>query len=138
MKIVIDMNLSPQWVSILKSAGYEAIHWSKVGAANAPDREIMEWERTNNHVIFTHDLDFDAILAATDANSPSVLQIRAQDVSPKTLSTVVLSSMKQFEERLRARAKITSQNWRTDLGRICPIRKRKTTGIAGLFRGFGG
>ncbi|HCX89258.1 MAG: hypothetical protein COW04_08950 [Deltaproteobacteria bacterium CG12_big_fil_rev_8_21_14_0_65_43_10] len=53
MKIVIDMNISPKWVPILKSAGYEPIHWSQVGAANAPDREIMGWTRTNNHVVFT-------------------------------------------------------------------------------------
>ena len=38
MKIVVDMNLSP----------HEPMHWSQVGAANAPDREIMEWARTNN------------------------------------------------------------------------------------------
>jgi predicted nuclease of predicted toxin-antitoxin system len=88
VKIVIDMNLSPKWVSILKSAGHEAIHWSQVGAPNAPDREIMGWARTNNHVVFTHDLDFGAILAATDANSPSVFQIRSQDVSPKRLSAL--------------------------------------------------
>jgi predicted nuclease of predicted toxin-antitoxin system len=122
MKIVIDMNLSPQWVSILKSAGHEAIHWSQVGTANAPDREIMEWARTNNHVIFTHDLDFGAILAATDANSPSVLQIRTQDVSPKTLSTVVLSSLKQFEERLNEGALVTV-NENQSRARVLPLKR---------------
>jgi len=33
MKIVIDMNLSPQWVEVLKTAGYESVHWSDIGAA---------------------------------------------------------------------------------------------------------
>ncbi len=31
MKIVIDMNLSPEWVSVFETAGYESIHWSTVG-----------------------------------------------------------------------------------------------------------
>jgi predicted nuclease of predicted toxin-antitoxin system len=31
MKILIDMNLSPTWVSILEEAGYKATHWSFVG-----------------------------------------------------------------------------------------------------------
>jgi len=55
MKIVIDMNLSPQWVPILKLAGHEPIHWSQFGASNAPDREIMEWARVNNHVEITQE-----------------------------------------------------------------------------------
>ena len=38
---------------------------------------------------------------------------------------------------LRARAKISSQSWRSDLGEIWPIRLRKGTGIAGCFEGFG-
>ncbi len=41
MKIVIDMNLSPRWVNVLVQAGFEAEHWSTLGAANAPDTEIM-------------------------------------------------------------------------------------------------
>jgi len=41
-----------------------------------------------------------------------------------------------LEQELMACSKITSQNWRPDLGQICSIQNRKTTGIAGLFRGF--
>ena len=124
MKIIIDMNLSPQWVLVLKSGGHESIHWSKVGASNAPDREIMEWARTNNHVVFTHDLDFGAILAATDANSPSVFQIRTQDISPKTLSGIVLSSLKQFEERLNEGA-LVSVNEKQARARLLPLKSQE-------------
>jgi predicted nuclease of predicted toxin-antitoxin system len=91
MKIVIDMNLPPIWVPILKSAGHEPIHWSEIGADNAPDLEIMKWADANNHIVFTHDLDFSALLAATRADSPSVFQVRTQDVSPKNLSGIVSS-----------------------------------------------
>ncbi|MCZ2390725.1 MAG: hypothetical protein LC113_06560 [Acidobacteria bacterium] len=31
MKIVIDMNLSPDWVTRLAKGGIDAIHWSSVG-----------------------------------------------------------------------------------------------------------
>ena len=37
---------------------------------------------------------------------------------------------------LRVRAKITSQNWRSDLVQIWPIRESKTTGIASYFEEF--
>ena len=120
MKIVIDMNLSPQWVPILKSAGHEPIHWSQVGAENAPDREIMEWARHNKHVVFTHDLDFGTILAATHADSPSVIQIRTQDVSPKALSAVVLSSLNQFENHLIEGALVTVKE-KQSKARVLPL-----------------
>jgi ABC-type branched-subunit amino acid transport system ATPase component len=37
---------------------------------------------------------------------------------------------------IRVRAKISSQNWRPDLGRIWLRRLSKTTGIVALFRGY--
>lgn len=122
MKIVIDMNLSPQWVPLLKTAGHEPIHWSQIGLANASDTEIMEWARNNEHVVFTHDLDFSAILAATDANFPSVFQIRTQDVSPKKLSSIVLSLLKQFEDKLAEGALVTLNENQSRV-RILPLRR---------------
>ena len=77
MKIVLDMNLSPAWCLFLRSNGYETIHWSKIGDITAIDSEIMEWARENKHIVFTHDLDFGALLFATKAKAPSVIQLRA-------------------------------------------------------------
>src|SRR4051812_7916804 len=60
MKIVVDMNLSPQWCGPLSVQGHEAVHWSTVGDPRAPDREVLEWARLHGFVVFTHDLDFSA------------------------------------------------------------------------------
>ena len=38
MKILIDMNLPPRWVQVFAASGWEAVHWSQVGATNASDR----------------------------------------------------------------------------------------------------
>jgi predicted nuclease of predicted toxin-antitoxin system len=43
MKILIDMNLSPSWADFLIEAGFEAVHWSKVGASDANDSDVMQW-----------------------------------------------------------------------------------------------
>ncbi len=40
MKIVIDMNLSPEWVTVFETAGYQAVHWSDVGDIKATDKTI--------------------------------------------------------------------------------------------------
>ncbi len=34
MKILIDMNLSPQWVDVFTTAKIESIHWSNIGDPN--------------------------------------------------------------------------------------------------------
>ena len=80
MKLIVDMNLSPRWVQVLVDAGFEATHWSSLGAHNAPDSEIMAYASVNDSVVLTHDLDFGSILAATHGEKPSVVQIRAGDV----------------------------------------------------------
>ena len=65
MKLLVDMNLSPRWVQLLRDAGWEAAHWSTVGKPNATDSEITAYAAANNYVILTSDLDFGAILAST-------------------------------------------------------------------------
>ena len=33
MKLLVDMNLSPAWSAMLRAAGWESEHWSRIGAA---------------------------------------------------------------------------------------------------------
>jgi predicted nuclease of predicted toxin-antitoxin system len=67
MRLLLDMNLSPTWGRFLKQEGFEAIHWSSVGDPTAADATIMEWARVEGYVVFTHDLDFSALLASVGA-----------------------------------------------------------------------
>jgi predicted nuclease of predicted toxin-antitoxin system len=55
IKILIDMNLSPEWKSVFTSAGWTATHWSEEGDPRASDRVIMDWAVSNDYVVFTHD-----------------------------------------------------------------------------------
>lgn len=56
MKLLVDMNLSPDWVKVLLEGGWEAVHWSKVGNPASTDCEIMAWAKKNGYIVFTHDL----------------------------------------------------------------------------------
>jgi predicted nuclease of predicted toxin-antitoxin system len=80
MLLLLDMNLPPSLASTLRDAGHQVFHWCEVGAASAPDSEVLAWAKTRNAILLTHDLDFGAILAASKAHGPSVVQIRRQDV----------------------------------------------------------
>ncbi len=75
MKILVDMNLSPDWIQMFADQNIEALHWSSVGDARASDSTILQWAKKQGYVVFTNDLDFGAILATTQANAPSVIQL---------------------------------------------------------------
>ena len=121
MKILIDMNLSPDWVAVFQRNDIEAVHWSTIGKSDARDTVIMEWARNNNYIVFTHDLDFGTLLAATQANTPSVIQVRTQDVLPLTIENLVVSALNQFETQLINGALVTIYQ-ATSRVRILPIK----------------
>ena len=100
MKMLVDMNLSPAWVALLESDGHEAKHWSQAGSPSAPDTEIMQWARENGFVVFTHDLDFGALLFATRALSPSVIQLRIEDVRPQSVGEIVLQTLRKVKDQI--------------------------------------
>jgi predicted nuclease of predicted toxin-antitoxin system len=93
MKILIDMNLSPRWEDVFSDHNIEAVHWSSVGRAYASDIEIMAYAKANNYAVFTHDLDFSAILAINHYYKPSVIQIRFGDISPATSGRLVINAI---------------------------------------------
>ena len=104
VRLVIDMNLSPDWITELAAHGISAVHWTTVGAPTADDSVIMSWAQSNQHVVFTHDLDFGTALALTHATGPSVLQVRGQDVLPEDIGPAVVAAIRQHESDLLAGA----------------------------------
>jgi predicted nuclease of predicted toxin-antitoxin system len=120
VNIVIDMNLSPSWIAILAAGGHTAVHWSTVGDPRAPDREILGWAKRHEHLVFTHDLDFGAILAATQAAAPSVVQVRSQDVTPEALGDIVMRSLREHGDALASGALVTIHPDRARV-RILPV-----------------
>lgn len=124
MKLIVDMNLSPRWVGLLTGAGMQAVHWSMIGRCNAPDSEIMAYATMNDYVVLTHDLDFSEILAATHGEKPSVVQIRAEDVSPDVIGLQVIAALRQMESDLEEGALLTVDPNRTRL-RLLPLRPKE-------------
>lgn len=120
MKILVDMNLSPDWVGVFTKRGITAVHWSSVGDPKAEDTELIDWARANNHILFTHDLDFGTVLALTGAESPSVIQVRTQDVTPAHLETVVVEVLQNHESLLETGALVVLDEGRSRV-RILPL-----------------
>ncbi|MEX2599526.1 MAG: DUF5615 family PIN-like protein [Dehalococcoidia bacterium] len=120
MKIVIDMNLSPVWVSALEDQGFQCVHWSTVGDARAADSVILKWARDNGYVVFTNDLDFGAILAASQAPGPSVIQLRSQNITPGHLLGLLVRALQDHAAVLEQGALISIDESRLRT-RILPL-----------------
>jgi len=120
MKILLDMNLSPDWVRVLEGAGWESIHWSTVGDMRADDDVIMSWAHENGYVVFTHDLDFGILLALTRVEGPSVIQVRTQDVFPEVLGDRLVKVLREQQSILEKGALVTVDEGKSRV-RILPF-----------------
>ena len=115
MKILIDMNLSLEWISIFEQHGWHAVHWQEIGDPRASDIIIMDWARANNYVVFTRDLDFGTFLATTHAQGPSVIQVRRPNTLPHNFEDWFVELLRRHETVLESGALLTVDEGR---GRI--------------------
>ncbi len=114
------MNLSPEWVPVLTVHGFDAVHWCTIGAASAPDWEIIAYAFQYKYVVFTHNLDFGIILAHSKAGGPSVIQVRTKDVSPSHLCATVVSILNKYRHIIENGVLVTVDELKSRI-RILPI-----------------
>jgi predicted nuclease of predicted toxin-antitoxin system len=120
VKLLIDMNLSIEWVTELGKGGWPAVHWSTIGDPRADDPTIMAWALANGHVVFTHDLGFGTMLALTKASGPSVLQVRSQSTLPEDISSLVVAALRKYDAELAAGALVIVEPGKSRV-RVLPI-----------------
>jgi predicted nuclease of predicted toxin-antitoxin system len=121
VKLLVDMNLSPSWVDRLARHGFAAVHWSTVGAATAPDVEILAWSNEHEFVLITNDLDFSAILAAGAVSGPSVIQLRTQDLLSDAAVSIVGNALEAHREDIERGALLSIDEGGTRV-RMLPLR----------------
>jgi predicted nuclease of predicted toxin-antitoxin system len=107
MKIVIDVNLSRRWLNAILSAGLGAVYWSDIGNEEDDDELIMAWARDNDSIVLTCDLDFNAMLAASGASKPSVVQLRPGKHRPELLIGRLALALKTYQMQLETGALLT-------------------------------
>jgi predicted nuclease of predicted toxin-antitoxin system len=107
LKVLIDMNLSPGWVTTFAAAGIEAVHWATVGQVDADDDSLLEWARKNDAVVLTRDLDFGKLQARADTNTPSVVQIRDDQASPSINAATIVQALNLTSKELAIGAIVT-------------------------------
>lgn len=81
----------------------------------------MEWARNNKFVVFTHDLDFGALLYATKATARSVIQLRIEDIRPKSVGEIVLTALSKAASEIEKGALVTIDPRKNRI-RLLPIK----------------
>ena len=114
------MNLSPSFAAYLRAQGVGAAHWSETGNPEANDAEIMGYADEHGYVVVTLDLDFSAILAATQGKGPSVVQIRAKEVITERVFITTLAAIEQAQNELTEGAILTIDMEKSRL-RLLPL-----------------
>jgi predicted nuclease of predicted toxin-antitoxin system len=125
MTLLVEVNLSPDWVEALVAGDFEAVHWRTLGSPRAPDAEIMAFARTHDMVVITHDLDFSAILAASAAPNPSVVPIRTANFDPNLMAEPLLAALRAVQTELVAGALLTVDPHRHRV-RLLPLTQAPT------------
>lgn len=102
MKVLLDMNMSPEWVDALTREDIEAVHWATVGDWSADDDEIVRWAAVHGHIVLTKDLDFGAILRALSMEQPSVVLLRSRNGRPHRQVGDVVAVLRHFQAEFEA------------------------------------
>jgi predicted nuclease of predicted toxin-antitoxin system len=100
MNLLLDMNLSPTWSEFFTEKDFPTKHWATLGQANAPDTDILSYAKERGQVILTFDLDFTDLLAASGANTPSVVILRTRTLRAEKLQARLLEILKQCQDDL--------------------------------------
>lgn len=91
MKVIADINVSPNVVAGLRSLGHDVQRVDAFLPATAADVEVAEVAARLGGAVLTRDLDFSAILAMSQAKAPSLINLRTSRTdAPSTVALVHL------------------------------------------------
>jgi predicted nuclease of predicted toxin-antitoxin system len=75
MRFLVDAQLPPALVQLLREHGHEAVHVTEIGPADTSDSDLWRYALEHDAAIITKDEDF-ADLVATGREAPPVVWVR--------------------------------------------------------------
>jgi len=118
MKLLLDQGLPRSLATLLREAGFDAIHVGEIGLATAEDRTILERARADNRIVVTLDADFHALLALSEATSPSVIRIRIEGLRASDVANLLRQVLRQWNEPVESGAVLTIQRDKIRMRRL--------------------
>ncbi|MDJ0694862.1 DUF5615 family PIN-like protein [Mastigocoleus sp. MO_188.B34] len=107
MKLLLDQGLPRSAAALLCEADIDTLHVAQIALSAAEDREILIFAQDDKRVVVTLDSDFHALLALTEATSPSVIRIRIQSLRAPALTELLFKVINKCEADLQQGAVVT-------------------------------
>jgi predicted nuclease of predicted toxin-antitoxin system len=107
VNLLLDQGLPRLAVPELRRFGFDVVHAGDVGMAAATDDELLLFARREGRVIVTLDADFHALLALSNAATPSVVRIRIEGLRAHPLAALLRTVLMVCDADLRAGAMVS-------------------------------
>jgi len=104
---LLDQGLPRSAANELTRRGFDTVHTGDIGMAMATDEQILDHARHERRTVVTLDADFHALLALSNASSPSVVRIRIERLQGAQLAALVDRVITMCEGDLKAGAMVT-------------------------------
>jgi predicted nuclease of predicted toxin-antitoxin system len=93
VKLLLDVNLSPQVVAHLRVLGADAARITDFLDPRAPDDEVLAEARRQSAILVSQDQDMTALLATRGATGPSLVNLRVSEVDPEKLAMLIVAAL---------------------------------------------
>ncbi len=104
----------------LRANGFDVVHTGEVGMATATDEELVAYAYRDGRTVITLDADFHALVALSNATSPSVVRVRIEGLRGGDLALLVERVLALCLDDLRKGAMITVSESRVRV-RLLPL-----------------
>ena len=122
IRILLDQGLSRSTADYLRKIGWDVIHTAEANLSRSTDTEILEHARQSNRILVTLDADFHALLAVSNADSPSVIRIRQEGLRGPELADLLEQVMEKVNPQLQDGALVTVTSKTIRIHRLPVIR----------------
>jgi predicted nuclease of predicted toxin-antitoxin system len=122
VKFLLDENQSPNIADLLAEAGHDAVHVRDLDMEGSPDVDVLAAARGEHRVVISADTDFGELLAASNADGPSILLLRRQQQRrAHEIASLILANLDQVAQDLQSGAVVVLDDDRVRI-RSLPFR----------------
>ena len=100
LRLLANMNISPETVNALQEKGLDIIRVSEILPVTSSDMEILDFARRENRVVVTQDPDFSALLALGGFDTPRVSTMRMRVSDPESITQKLLELLPVIQDML--------------------------------------
>jgi len=107
IKLLLDQGLPRSTAAMLRTQGWDVVHFAEIGLSTAKDIEILHYAYEHERIVVTLDADFHSLLMVNKLASPSVVRLRMEGLKGKELAAVLEKMVPEVASDLKQGAMVT-------------------------------